>query len=100
MKEKRYYLFKDPYMALIVAYDLEGAKKEYVNTVADINYGCEVEEISKALAVVKLSKSLDEDGEVTGLATAKKQLDEMSDFLDIASVNRFGITLFVEGSLV
>lgn len=100
MEETKYFLFKEPYKALILAHSTEKAVDEYINTVATIDDGVEVSQIGKVRALRLLSDSIGEDGEKTGLKQAKEQMDEMSDFLEISKYGRSGITMFVDMDLM
>ena len=98
--EVKYFLFKEPYKALILADSTADAIVEYINSVANIEDGVEVVEIGKVRAIRLLSDSIGEDGEKTGLKQAKEQLDETSDFLEISKYGRSGILMFVDAALM
>lgn len=100
MEETKYYLFKEPYKALILSYSTERALDEYSNNVATIDDGVEVTLVGKVRAVRLLSDSIGEDGEKTGLKKAIEQIDEMSEFLEISKDVCNGITVFVDADLM
>lgn len=100
MEETKYYLFKEPYTALILSYSTERALDEYSNNVATIDDGVEVTLVGKIRAVRLLSDSIGKDGEKTGLRKAREQINEMSEFLEISKDVCNGITVFVDADLM
>lgn len=101
LREVNFYLFKSPYVTLILSNNHDNAISVYENEICKIEEedSLKVEKVSKVRALRILSDSTGEDGEKTGLAESKKQLDSMCEWFQIA-LDKKGLTLVLDKGLL